>query len=733
LIRLDEKDGGVIGGRIGPYAIQAKLGEGGMGDVYRATDTRLGRTVAIKRLKPSHVDRFRREALAIAALNHPHICTLYDIGDDYLVMEYVDGAPLRGPYPPAEATALALQIASALEAAHARGIVHRDLKPANILVGPGGVKLLDFGLAMMAGSGSHSSGETVAATQAGTVLGTAGYMSPEQAVGRPADARSDVFAFGAVVYEMLSGRAAFDAETFAGTVGAVLHGEPAPLDAPPPLREIVARCLRKRPDDRFPTMTAVRQALEATHAGALPGDSPASGASIAVLPFANLSGDKDNEYFSDGLAEEILNALARVPGLKVTARTSSFAFRGREQDVRRIAEALGVTSILEGSVRRAGSRIRVVAQLINAADGYHLWSDRYDRELTDVFAVQDEIAAAIAGALQVTLAPGEAAPARYIPPLEAYELFLRGRHLFAKQTASSVERAIECYEQAAALDPRYPDPHVELAAAYMIRWYHGLQSAREMVPLILKEVRLGQHLGRNAPRANGLLGIVAAVYEHDQARALQYLETALRERVGAEAEARWCYAIFHLVPQGRFDEALALFAPQTADTDPLNVVWRGAVAYFLNLAGRHEEAIAHLRELFAIDRGYWVPHLYMAECCVMTNRWSEARAAAEEAHRLAPWSARVAGMLAAVLQQAGESERAAELLGWLHTTAEEHQRPPGLVLYHCLRGEVEQALDWYERAIEQRDICVFVQSRAWLTRHLREHPRWPAIAAAMGL
>jgi serine/threonine-protein kinase len=723
----------VIGRRIGPYAIDARLGEGGMGEVYRATDTRLGRTVAIKRLKPSHVDRFRREALAIAALNHPHICTLYDVGDDYLVMEYVEGAPLGGPYPPAEATTLALQIASALEAAHARGIVHRDLKPANILVGPAGVKLLDFGLALMAGSGRGSSDTTIAQTLAGTVLGTVGYMSPEQAAGRPADARSDVFAFGAVLYEMLSGRAAFDGGTPAGTLGAVLHGEPPPLEAPAPLREIVARCLRKGPDDRFPSMTAVRQALEAAQAGSLPGDDRASGASIAVLPFANLSGDKDNEYFSDGLAEEILNALARVPGLKVTARTSSFAFRGHEQDVRRIAEALGVTSILEGSVRRAGSRIRVVAQLIDAADGYHLWSDRYDRELTDVFAVQDEIAAAIAGALQVTLAPGETTPARYIPPLEAYELFLRGRHLFARQTGSSVARAIECYQQAAALDPHYPDPHVELAAAYMIRWYHGLESAREMVPLILEEVRLGQHIGRNAPRANGLLGIVAAVYEHDQARAHQYLETALRERVGAEAEARWCYATFYLAPQGRFDEALALFDAKTADTDPLNVVWRGAVAYFLNLAGRHEEAVTRLQEVFAIERGYWVPHLYMAESCVMTGRWIEARAAAEEAHRLAPWNARAVGMLAAVLEQAGEAERAGELVGWLRTTAEEHQRPQGLVLYHCLRGEVEPALDWYERGIEQRDIWVFVQARAWLTRRLRDHTRWPALAAAMGL
>ena len=368
--------------QLGPYLLDSRIGAGGMGEVWKARDTRLGRTVAIKRLT-AHFDRFEQEARAISALNHPNICQLYDLGPDYLVLEYIEGEPLRGPLAVDDVLRSALPIAGALEEAHRRGILHRDLKPANILVTPSGTpKLLDFGLAKVLD-------KEIAATQTveGAVLGTATYMSPEQAEGQPADVRSDIFSFGAVLYELLSGSRAFGGTTIAQILAAVLHQDPPPLQTASELQKIVMRCLRKRPSERFQTMSEVRAALE----GIL--TKPASSEpSIAVLPFVNLSADKENEYFSDGLAEEIINALTRIPGLKVTARTSAFAFRGKEQDVRRIAEALDVGTILEGSVRRAGNRIRVSAQLINAADGYHLWSDRYDGELADVFAVQDEIA-----------------------------------------------------------------------------------------------------------------------------------------------------------------------------------------------------------------------------------------------------------------------------------------------------------------------------------------------------
>ena len=340
------------GTSLGPYVLVAPVGAGGMGEVWKARDTRVDRIVAIKRLKAEHSERFTRETRAIAALNHPHICQLYDVGPDYLVMEYVEGTPLKGPVPVADALRLAGQIAGALTSAHRKGIVHRDLKPGNILVNESGAKLLDFGLAKTDAPGS-SCDVTLSGglTEPGVVLGTVAYMSPEQAQGQAVDVRSDVFSFGAVVYELLSGRRPFRGDTAFATITAVVNAEPLPLEAPAALERIVSRCLAKQPHARFQAMAEVTAALEQVMV-----TSADQQRSIAVLPFANMSRDADDEFFSDGLAEELINLLAHIPDLKVTARTSAFAFRGKEQDIRRIANALGVRTILEGSVRRAGSR-----------------------------------------------------------------------------------------------------------------------------------------------------------------------------------------------------------------------------------------------------------------------------------------------------------------------------------------------------------------------------------------
>jgi serine/threonine protein kinase len=438
------------GTKLGPYEILAPIGAGGMGEVYRARDPRLDRAVAIKVSAAQFSERFEREAKAIAALNHPNICQVYDVGPDYLVMEFIEGAPLSGPLNLDVALRHAVQIADALSAAHAKGITHRDLKPANILVTASGIKLLDFGLAQLglsrdadgpgAGAGSTA---TIGLTQAGTILGTAAYMSPEQAEAKPVDARSDVFSFGLVLYEMLSGRRAFTGDSTIAIMAAILHKQPAPLPVPPPLQNILARCLQKSPADRFQSMAQVKEALLAAHSGISSPGAAVSGVSplppsIAVLPFANMSTDKEQEYFSDGLAEEIINLLAQIPGLKVIARTSAFAFRGKEQDIRGIAETLGVAHVLEGSVRRAGPRIRVTAQLIRAEDGGHLWSKRYESEMTDVFAIQDEISAAIVQELQLNLT-GHSLVKRAATNVPAYEATLEGRHHLTQFTPASLE------------------------------------------------------------------------------------------------------------------------------------------------------------------------------------------------------------------------------------------------------------------------------------------------------
>ena len=461
------------GTRIGPYEVMSRLGAGGMGEVWKARDMRLERDVAVKVLPQAfatdvdRIRRFQQEARAVAALNHPNICQIHDVGPDYLVLEYVEGSPLCGPLPDADARRLALQVASALEAAHKRGLLHRDLKPANVLVTTDGrAKLLDFGIAKLVTT------DDMTRTSEGAVVGTAPYMSPEQVQGKTLDGRSDIFSFGSVLYELLSGERAFAGESSADVLSAMLRDTPRPLAASP-LSRIASRCLEKDPSHRYQTMAEVRAALEdVTRA------QPEAEPSIAVLPFENLSADKDNEYFGDGLAEEIINALTRIPGLKVIARTSAFAFKGKHEDIRRIASALGVATVLEGSIRKSGSRIRVTAQLITAADGSHLWSERYDRELADVFAVQDEIAAAITGALHVKLSPRR----RHTPSLPAYEQYLKALFYAQRWTPDSLAIAKECFEQAIALDPLFALAHAELGHLFHRYAIYGLMPPRDGTP-----------------------------------------------------------------------------------------------------------------------------------------------------------------------------------------------------------------------------------------------------------
>jgi serine/threonine protein kinase len=451
------------GTRFGAYEIVAALGAGGMGEVWRATDTHLKRQVALKVLPetfladPDRVARFEREAEALAAVNHPNIAAIYALehsGDTRaLVMELVEGPTLadriaQGPLPVDEGLAIAAQLAQALESAHRQGIIHRDLKPANIKVRPDGtVKILDFGLAKLRVLSDAADALTLGATQPGMLVGTPAYMSPEQARGGPTDARTDIFSFGAVLHEMLSGRPAFTGSSIADVLSAVIRDEPAPLDSP--ASAVVTRCLAKRAAERYQSMAELKSALSAVTLKPVASQTP----SIAVLPFVNMSHDPDSDYFSDGLAEEIINLLAHMPGLKVIARTSSFAFRGKEQDITKIAEALRVNTILEGSVRRSGNRVRVTAQLIAAEDGSHLFSERYERDMADVFAMQDEIAAAVTAALRIKLSVQPAAARPYTPSLPAYEAVLKARHLFQQLTPDSMAKGRAYLTQAIALDP----------------------------------------------------------------------------------------------------------------------------------------------------------------------------------------------------------------------------------------------------------------------------------------
>ncbi len=699
--------------RLGPYEILAPIGAGGMGEVWKARDTRLDRVVALKRLKGAHSARFEQEARAIAALNHPHICQIHDIGPDYLVLEYIDGAPVRGPLPLPDALRIAAQIASALEAAHAKGILHRDLKPANILVTGNGAKLLDFGLAKTI--------EDEDATRSMAVSGTPLYMSSEQAEGKVLDVRSDIFSFGSVLYEMLSGRRAFE------SMAAVLRDEPAPLDSE--AQPVVMKCLEKHPSERYRSMTEVRAGLE--RVSSKPGQRQPS---IAVLPFVNMSGDKEQEYFSDGLAEEVINALVQVPGLKVTARTSAFSFKGKDVKVAQIAQELGVEHILEGSVRKAGNRIRITAQLIKASDGFHLWSERYDRELSDIFAVQEEVSGVITAALKTKLSSGPEGRRKYTPNFAAYEAYLKGAHHLwrgarGKERRAAMDQCRAWYEEAIQLDPQFALPHAALATYYHIA-ASAVMDAREAVARGREHARKALELDASLPEAHAWLGIFAVVYDLDWEEGGRRFQQAMASEPVAPLIRHW-YGYFYLRPLGRADEAIEQHR-RALEEDPLNLIMRVGLAVSLREAGRDGEAAAEARGI--LDLEPQSEAIFNLQAFDFTREPLEkALAFAEKGYALSSGFAPAAGLLGGLLVRAGHQARAQEVVKDLHDS-NWSGRCSAFAIYHLLSGEIEEAIDWTERAIEQHEqmVTMLLLPRPWGPL-LRRSSRWPRLAKRMNL
>jgi eukaryotic-like serine/threonine-protein kinase len=707
------------GAKLGPYEIVSLLGKGGMGEVWRARDSRLNRDVAIKVSEARFSERFAREAKAIAALNHPNICQIYDIGPNYIVMEFIEGAPPRGPLAPAEAVRLALGIAAALEAAHGKGITHRDLKPANILVTQSGLKLLDFGLALVnENAGIDIAEAPTALSVAGAVMGTVAYMSPEQAQGKPADSRSDIFSFGLLLFELLSGRQAFAGNSVVETMAAIISEEPATLDAPAKLAEVVSRCLRKAPGARFQTISEVRTALE--QVTAIPVSNTPS---IAVLPFASMSRDADDDYFSDGLAEEIINSLTQIQGLKVIARTSAFAFKGKNEDIRKIAETLGVTKLLEGSVRRAGNRLRITAQLIHAADGTHLWSQRYDREMTDIFAVQDEIAAAISQALELKLVPRGAA--RHQPNLPAYEAFLKGRHEMSRGSPDSQTRAQEYFRQAAVLDPEWAEPHAQIGFSHFYAGLFGLRPVLEVAPLARAEVRKALELSPSDPMGHAVLGTLAALVDYDWKEAEDRFRLA-RATEPVPPQVRRAYVGYYLNSLGRYEEALQELDKLIAQ-DPLDPLLRRSRATVYLMAGMWEHSITESREAEVLGDRTGAPHIYRALACFALGNIAEARQRAEEAYRIDPWFAANGAVLAGILVQIGDQEGAARLARKCVND------PLAMLNYRVLCSETDAAIDCYETVIELRSPLAAILAFSATFKALRESPRWAKLAKMMNL
>jgi serine/threonine protein kinase/Flp pilus assembly protein TadD len=489
----------------GRYAVEREVGKGGMATVYLAQDLKHHRPVAVKLLHPhiaAHLgtDRFLREIQIAARLSHPHILTLIDSGEAggllYYIMPFIVGESLRdrmnrGRLPLDEALQIARHVASALGYAHNHGVVHRDIKPENVMLHEGEAMVTDFGIAKaVSAAGSEN------LTQTGSTVGTPAYMSPEQASGEgDLDGRSDLYSLGCMVYEMLAGAPPFTGSNPQAIIMKRFSERPPALRAanpevPDTVERAVARALERAPEDRFATTLQFSQALAVPGISTTPSGprpvtasmpaAPKAAKSIAVLPFADMSPEKDQDYFTDGIAEEIINALSKIQALRVASRSSAFAFKGKNQDIRDVGEKLGVSTVLEGSVRKSGTRLRITAQLVNVADGYHLWSDRYDRQLEDVFAVQDEIADAIVKALRVVLSEGEKRAIEQARPenIQAYEYYLRGRQFVHQYREKSLQFARRMFQRAIEVDPGFAKAYAGLAdcSSMLFNWWDAVEA-----------------------------------------------------------------------------------------------------------------------------------------------------------------------------------------------------------------------------------------------------------------
>ena len=755
------------GARIGTYEIVSLLGAGGMGEVYRARDLRLGREVALKVLpadvasNPDRLARFEREARTVAGLNHPNIVTLFSVEDDagirFLTMELVEGQTLAGLVTPGglalpRVLDLAIPLAEALSAAHERAVIHRDLKPGNVMVTQEGrIKVLDFGLAKMLAPRPESvdpQAETVSAPLSlpGELVGTMPYMAPEQIRGEAVDARSDLFAFGIILYELLAGRRPFAGSTAILASAAILHEPPVPLtrvrsDLPADVERIVSRCLEKSPRERPQTalevtheLRRVRQELEQGEARQ-PADRVAS---IAVLPFVNRSRDEEDEYFSDGLADELLNVLAKIRGLRVAARTSAFQFKATKDDIGTIGRKLKVATLLEGSVRKAGDRVRISVQLIKVSDGYHLWSETYDRKLEDVFAVQDDIAQSVVRELRATLLGEDAAsdaPERVQAEVaqavrgrgtvpEAYRLYLLARHLLDRFTREDTAKAIEYLEEALELDPGFALAWAELGGAHTrgaswgwIPVAQGYGQAREAVERALA-------MEPDLAEGHAQMGGIRISYDWDWQGAAASFARALELAPGNASVLR--LAVHLARTEGRLEDAIARYHV-ALQQDPLSAATYNGLGTALHDADHFPEAELAFRRSLELAPHRAVTRAKLSLTLLARGVGGEALNLAmeepDENYRL--WA------LAIVQHAIGhQAESDATLREFIEKHAE---RAAARIADVCAaRGEADRAFEWLERAYAQRDPFLPEVRTDTHLRSLRDDPRWSSVLMKMG-
>ncbi len=716
----------MVGTTISHYKILEKIGAGGMGEVFLAQDTSLDRKVALKFLSdflredPTARKRFLREAKSAAALDHPFICHIHEVGEedgkDFIAMEYVRGHTLKdklakGPLPLNDAIEKAVEIAEALEEAHKQGIVHRDLKPSNIMVTPQGhVKVMDFGLAKRLvpaeGVGSQAETLTGSLTKTDTTMGTLAYMSPEQLRGEEVDTRSDVFSFGVVLYEMMAGVHPFLKPQRMETASAILRDEPSPLghyvpDLPEVLEHTVKKMLAKHHQHRYESAREVRVDLEQPVGAQTEVETP-NQPSIAVLPFVNMSPDPDNEYFSDGLTEELINALTQVDGLQVAARTSAFHFKGRTEDIREIGKHLNVNTILAGSIRKSGQLLRITAQLVNADDGYHLWSERYDREIEDIFEVQDEIARTVVDKLRVRLLidPKKPLVKVHTDKPEAYEAYLKGRFFWNKRTPNGLKDALELFQKAVELDPGYALAYSGIADVYNLLGFLWVLPPNEAHPMAKSAAKRALEMDNTLAEAHTSLALVSAAFDWNWPDAEREFQRAIALSPDY-ASARHFYAAYYLSPMGRHEEALAEMR-RAYELDPFAPVLSADTAFVLLMAHRYDQTIEQCLKTLERFPDFPVTYYYLVYAYVQKGLYDEAIDASRKAVSLGGSAAMYLAGLGHALAAAGKRDEAFQVLDELIERTSSGPVPPyQMALIYTSLGEKEQAFEWLEKAVQE--------------------------------
>jgi eukaryotic-like serine/threonine-protein kinase len=760
------------GSRLGPYEIVGVLGSGGMGEVYRARDPRLGREVAIKVLSDGvvereHLRRFEQEGRAAGALNHPGIVAVYDVGTDssvpYVVSELLEGQTLRtrlegGPLSVHKAFDIALQIARGLAAAHDKGIVHRDLKPENIFITDDNrAKILDFGLAklMRPGRPPDGGGGGDARTKTGAVMGTVGYMSPEQVRGQAVDHRTDVFSFGAVLYEMLAGVRAFRGDSAVETMNAILKDDPtdrpeAGQPIPPALMRIVRRCLEKRAGDRFQSAHDLAFALEAAvtgtsgvatrqHAGSAatakgsPAGrhkwivlatlmvialaalvvfrstlrSPAATAppaidSLAVLPFENVGGDPDRQYLSDGVAETLINKLSRIPHLKVMARSTSFRFRGKDVDPRQVGRDLQVGAVLTGRLSLRGDTLVVGAELVDVIQGTQLWGDQYNTRMGDILDVEENISSEIARELRLKLPPSDEGreSRRATEDTDAYRLYLRSRYELNNGGPDGMNKAVEYAQHATARDPAYAPAYVALAQAYRDLGINGFLSNREANTRVRTAAMRALEIDESLAEAHTALAGVRWLLDWDWAAADRQFKRAIELNPNS-ADAHDDYN-FYLLAMDRLEEALA-HGRRVVELDPLTPWRRQCIGLAYYFARQFDEALSAFKAAMEVDPDLRF-HFYVGWIYREKGMYEEAIAEFRKGLESTPGRPHLLGHLGNAYARAGRAREARECLRKLKDRSrDENVGTYEVAFIHAALGEKDEAFEWLERAYVERN------------------------------